>query len=71
MLLSHTTEVGTWYINLNNQFLRVWGVIYNQGIAEKVVLHYLNGNKKIITMEAWQNMELIRYPEQRSQQSQG
>lgn len=69
MAINHTPEIGTWYINLNNQFLRIWAVIYDQGNAEKVVIHYLNGSRAIVSVAAWEKMELIRYPEQTAQQS--
>ncbi|MFC1751114.1 hypothetical protein ACFL2V_20185 [Pseudomonadota bacterium] len=67
--MNHLPEIGTWYINLNNQFLRIWAVVYDQDKAQKVVLHYLNGTKSVISINAWEHMELIRYPEQTAHQN--
>ncbi len=64
MAINHRPETGAWYINMNNQFLRIWAVIYEQGEAKRVVLHYLNGSRKNISLKEWSQLELIRYPEQ-------
>ncbi len=69
MAINHTPETGAWYINMNNQFLRIWGVIYEHGVAEKLVLHYLNGSRSIVTLCQWAEMDLIRYPEESTQQT--
>ncbi len=69
MAINHNPETNTWYINANNQFLRVWAVVYQRGQTDKIVLRYLNGSRAIIGLEEWYRLDLLRYPRQDTRQS--
>ena len=61
--------IGAWYVNANCQFLRVWGVVFNQGKAGQVVLSYLNGNRQFVDMSEWYAQDLRRYPQRKTKQT--
>ncbi len=60
--------VGAWYVNANCQFLRVWGIVFNEGKAGQVVLSYLNGSRQFINMSEWYEQDLRRYPQRKTKQ---
>jgi hypothetical protein len=57
-----TAEIGAWYINLDGQFLRVWGVAYERGGVSQVVVQQLSGKRSVLDLIEWQLMDLVRYP---------
>ncbi len=69
MAINNEPIIGAWYINLSSQFLRVWGMVYNNGESERIVLHYLNGMRFIIALEDWYKLDLLRYPEENKRRS--
>jgi hypothetical protein len=66
---NHKPIIGAWYLNLRCQFLKVWGMVYNNGEPDKIVLHYLNGMRFIIELEDWRQLDLLRYPTENKQRS--
>lgn len=69
MAINNEPIIGAWYINLSSQFLRVWGMVYNNGEPQRIVLHYLNGMRFIIELEDWYKLDLLRYPEENKRRS--
>ena len=69
MAINHEPIVGAWYINLRSQFLRVWGMVYNNGEPDKIVLHYLNGMRLTIELEDWYKLDLLHYPIENKQRN--
>lgn len=68
MRVKQQPVIGAWYVNTNCQFLRVWGVVFNQGTAGQVVLSYLNGSRQFINMDEWHAQDLRRYPQRKTKQ---
>ena len=62
MATHQTAEIGDWFITLDGQFLRVWGLGYDQGIVDKVVIQQLNSRTRILSVPEWQRMDLAPYP---------
>ena len=54
--------IGSWYINSDGQFVRVWGVVYEHGKLNRVVIHLLSGKRYCIKLEKWRTLDLVRYP---------
>ncbi len=63
MALDHEPVIGAWYVNLSRQFLKVWGMVYNNGKPQQIVLRYLNGLRLIIELTDWYALDLRRYTE--------
>ena len=62
MATHQTAEIGGWFITLDGQFLRVWGISYDQGIVDKVVIRHLNSRTRVMSLLEWQRMDLAPYP---------
>ena len=62
MATHQTAEIGGWFITLDGQFLRIWGLGYDQGIVDKVVIQQLNSRTRILSVSEWQQMDLAPYP---------
>ena len=62
MATHQAAEIGAWYINLDGQFLRVWGVAYERETLIQVIVQQLNGRRCILDLIEWQLMDLVRYP---------
>ncbi len=54
--------IGSWYINPDGQFAKVWGVVYENGRLNKIVIQQLSGKRFCIKLENWQSLELALYP---------
>jgi hypothetical protein len=57
----HEPVIGDWYINADGQFIRAWGNIYELGQLNGVILQPLNSPRYSITLEQWQELDLVRY----------
>lgn len=55
-------EIGDWYINADGQFVRTWGLIYEQGQLDKVIIQQLNGKRHHLGLNDWHLLDLVRYP---------
>ncbi len=60
MAVNHPPEPGIWFTNLSGQNLLVFATSYRDGTISRVVLRYLSGVQKIITIEDWRRLDLIR-----------
>ena len=58
MAVNQEPIIGAWYINLNSQFLRAWAVVYDHGQPSEVVIHYLNGMRFTVSLQAWYKLDL-------------
>lgn len=50
--------IGNWYMNMTGQLIKVWAVGYDAGQAQKVIIEYLNGKKKVLGIEDWYLLDL-------------
>jgi hypothetical protein len=50
--------VGSWYINLTGQLLKVWAVSYAGSALSKVVVEYLSGSRVLIDIAQWNLLDL-------------
>jgi len=50
--------VGSWYINLTGQLLKVWAVSYSDSALSKVVVEYLSGSRVVIDVNQWNLLDL-------------
>lgn len=61
--------IGSWYINPDGQFAKVWGVVYEHGKLNTIVIQQLSGKRFCIKLENWQTLDLVRYPLAQEQRS--
>jgi len=50
--------VGSWYINLTGQLLKVWAVSYAGIALSKVVVEYLSGSRVVVDITQWDLLDL-------------
>ena len=62
MAIKQEPVISAWFINLNGQFMKVWGVVYNHGFADKVIIQYLNGMRFVVDLPTWFKLDLERQP---------
>ena len=53
---------GDWYINADGKFFRIWGLVYEQGLLNRVVIQQLSGKRYHIALSNWRKLDLVRYP---------
>ncbi|MCF6324042.1 MAG: hypothetical protein L3J89_06955 [Gammaproteobacteria bacterium] len=58
MSIQQKPNVGSWYINLTGQLLKVWAVSYSDSALSKVVVEYLSGSRVIIDIDQWNLLDL-------------
>ncbi|HED38912.1 MAG TPA: hypothetical protein ENJ13_00610 [Chromatiales bacterium] len=58
MSIQQKPIVGSWYVNLTGQLLKVRAVSYRDSSLSKVVVEYLNGSRVIIDIEQWKLLDL-------------
>ncbi len=51
-------EVGNWYMNVTGQLIKVWAVAYHETRLCSVVIEYLNGEKRIVSIGDWNRLDL-------------
>ncbi len=68
MKVKQQPVIGAWYVNSNCQFLRVWAMVLDHGRPSRVVLSYLSGARQSVTLEAWHELDLRRYPQKKQKQ---
>ena len=54
---------GCYYINLNDQLIKVTALLYQEGSLSCVIIEFLNGMRERIAIEAWRYMDLYAYPD--------
>jgi len=58
MSIQQKPVVGSWYINLTGQLLKVWAVSYSDSALSKVVVEYLSGSRVVIDVNQWNLLDL-------------
>ncbi len=58
MSIQQKPIVGSWYVNLTGQLLKVRAVSYCESSLSKVVVEYLNGSRVIVDIEQWKLLDL-------------
>ena len=58
MSIQQKPNVGSWYINLTGQLLKVWAVSYSDSTLSKVVIEYLSGSRVVIDIDQWDLLDL-------------
>ncbi len=58
MSIQQKPNVGSWYINLTGQLLKVWAVSYSGATLSKVVIEYLSGSRVVIDIDQWDLLDL-------------
>ncbi len=51
-------EVGNWYMNVTGQLIKVWALAYHETRPCSVVIEYLNGEKRIVSIGDWNRLDL-------------
>ena len=55
-------NAGDWHINADGQFVRTWGLAYEKGQLDRVIIQQLNGKRYHVNLNDWYLLDLIRYP---------
>ncbi len=50
--------VGRWYMTATGQLIKVWASAYFDGRISRIAIEYLNGRKRLLTMDEWATLEL-------------
>ncbi len=58
MSIQQKPVVGSWYVNLTGQLLKVRAVSYSASMLSKVVVEYLGGRRLIVSAEQWALLDL-------------
>jgi len=58
MALNIKPEIGSWYMNVTGQLIKVWAVAYSGKHLTSIVIEYLNGDRRIISSEDWKRLDL-------------
>jgi len=58
MSIQQKPIVGSWYVNLTGQLLKVWAVSYAGSAVSKVVIEYLNGTRMVVDITKWNLLDL-------------
>jgi len=58
MSIHQTPVVGSWYVNLTGQLLKVWAVGYADSRLSRVVVEYLNGSRMVVDIDQWNLLDL-------------
>ena len=58
--VQHPT-VGSWFVNLTGQLIKVRLVMFNKDKLHRVLIQYLDGNTKLIHHEDWSYLKLNKH----------
>ncbi len=58
MSIQQKPIVGSWYVNLTGQLLKVWAVSYVDSRLSTVVVEYLSGTRVIVGIDKWNLLDL-------------
>ena len=53
--------VGSWFVNLTGQLIKVKLVMFNKYKLQRVLIQYLDGNTKLINHEDWFYLKLNKH----------
>lgn len=53
-------NIGQWYINVTGQLIKVIMVVHSDEQIEKVIIKYLNGDRKHISIDDWNLLNLSK-----------
>ena len=53
--------VGSWFVNLTGQLIKVKLVMFDQDRLHRVLIQYLDGNTKLINHEDWSYLKLNKH----------
>lgn len=53
--------VGSWFVNLTGQLIKVKLVMFDQDKLHRVLIQYLDGNTKLINHEDWSYLKLNKH----------
>ena len=53
--------VGSWFVNLTGQLIKVKLVMFDQDQLHRVLIQYLDGNTKLINHEDWSYLKLNKH----------
>lgn len=52
--------VGAWYVNRTGKLMKVKLMAYHHETPESIMIEYLDGKRHVVSMEAWNCLELSR-----------
>lgn len=58
MSIQQKPVVGSWYVNLTGQLLKVWAVGYAGSKLSTVVIEYLDGTRVVVGINKWNLLDL-------------
>lgn len=53
--------VGSWFVNLTGQLIKVKLVMFNHDKLHRVLIQYLDGNTKLIKHDDWSYLKLNKH----------
>jgi len=53
--------VGSWFVNLTGQLIKVKFVMFDQDKLQRVLIQYLDGNTRLINHEDWFCLKLNKH----------
>lgn len=53
MYCSHDPIVGTWFVNVTGQLLKVKLLMFNDDKLHRVLIQYLDGSTRLVDDEEW------------------
>lgn len=63
MTIQHQPIPGRYYINLTGQMIKVRALLYRDGLLNKVIIEYLDGNIIYVAADEWSWLDLSIYNE--------
>ena len=60
MFIKQKPVVGAWYVNRTGKLMKVKMMAYHHDDANSVMIEYLDGNRKVVDINAWYCLELSR-----------
>ena len=56
--------VGSWFVNLTGQLIKVKLVMFDEQSVHRVLIQYLDGNTKLINKDDWYCLKLNKHNQQ-------
>ena len=53
--------VGTWFVNMTGQLIKVKLIMFNKNKLQRVLIQYLDGSTKLIKKEDWYCLKLNKH----------
>ena len=61
MFTMQTPEIGSWYVNQTGQLLKVKMLVHDKQILNSVLIQYLDGNTRLVSIDDWLCLKLNRH----------